>query len=248
MGCWLIGQAVNQSKQSLEFSKMATAASKASKSYGKAMKKSKPKTKYIGRWKGRYSVPKTLTTSGYTVIKRTFEFPPVLSVGGGIPFGKAFSFALGNLPNYTDFTNLFDFYKILKIVVRFEPTFTDVNLSSEIAAPGLLNNVKHYRVVHDFNDDTPPASETELFQYSNLKSHAANCPFEVVLYPKVAQPVYSGVLAGYQAAPPSWCDSAYVNVVHYGLKMWVPGMGNIAQGALMCRVIPTFYVALKNPK
>lgn len=193
-------------------------------------------------------MPKTLTTSGYTVIKRTFEMNPIQALAGGLAFGRAFSFSLGLLPTITDFTNLFDFYKILKIVVRFEPTWSEVSLDTEPTAANLINNNKHYRVAHDFNDDSPPSTEAELFQYSNCKSYPANCPFEVVLYPKVAQPVYSGVLAGYQAASPTWCDTAYINVVHYGLKMWVPQFGNFAAGALICRVIPTFHVALKNPK
>lgn len=196
----------------------------------------------------RYTFRRRKVANQVTLIKRTFEGPVIQSISSGAAYGVGFSFNLNQLPAVTDITNLYDAYKIKLIVMRVEPTFSDVNVPENTNPASFAVNLKQYRIVHDYNDATGPAAESDLFQYSNMKSYPCNRPFKILLYPKVAEPVFGGLLAQYQARKSGWIDTNSANVQHYGLKMWVPSFGNVNTGAYLARTIITMYVACKNNK
>lgn len=50
--------------------------------------------------------------------KRTFQLANYDPVGAGVQY-RALSFKLSDLPNYTEFTTLFDVYAIRKVVCKF---------------------------------------------------------------------------------------------------------------------------------
>lgn len=204
--------------------------------------------RYRTRRYRRYTFRRRKVANQVTVLKRTFEGPVI--TGANMGAGTGLSFQLASLPSVTDITNLYDHYKLKLIVVRFEPTFSQEVIQSESAAINLAANLKHYRVAHDYNDASNPASESVLFEYSNMKSYPCHRPFKVLLYPKVAEPVFGAGInpAAYQARRSGWIDTAYTNVLHYGLKIWVPVFGNVAAGAYICRTIVTYYIACKNAK
>jgi len=141
------------------------------------------------------------------------------SSGAGNTY-RAWSFSLDQVPNPSEFTNLFDSYKIDKVVVKFQAVGVQ-QISSEYSngAGAVSYQPRTYTAV-DYDDDTVPTALTELTQYSNCKQRLAGRNFSITIRPKVAVQVYrSAVLTAY-ANPDKTVklDCAYSDVPHFGLK------------------------------
>ena len=91
--------------------------------------------------------------------RRTFKASNISSTTTGVLGG--YSFSLDQLPNYTEFTNLFDQYRINKIVVKFIPNHnsSDVSASTQV--------ISNFNSVIDPTDATAPATGAELYEYQN---------------------------------------------------------------------------------
>lgn len=151
--------------------------------------------------------------------KRTYEWgTPIQS--GNVDVHNAFYFQLDQLPNYTEFTNLYDQYKVYSITYTIMPTF-NVNLVTATNTTQLTPVL----YVHDYDDSNALASDTDYYQYSNLKMKRAGSTFKIQLYPKIAGAVYqSAVSTGYSTLPSNkqWIDIAQYQVKHYGIKIKFP--------------------------
>ena len=136
------------------------------------------------------------------------------NAGVGVNAAVAFSFKLSDLPQYTDFTNLFDQYKLTGVKLDFIP-FAD-NISWEvasngasIAAPGgpLLVSV-------DMDDATAPASASEMLSRQNVKVIPVGRRFQMFLRPK-----YGDVANTTTLAPATgFIDCDTPNTPHYGVS------------------------------
>jgi len=152
---------------------------------------------------------------------------------------RAATIELNNLPNYAEFTNLFDAYRITKVVARF---IYDQNSAQATPAVGGTQNVfmPSLVTVNDYDDATPLAAITDYVQYETFKVERMDRPIVRTFKPKVAVPAYaggafSGYLRGSDASP--WIDAASPNVELYGLKYGVQatmegGIGTKQMGAL----------------
>lgn len=142
----------------------------------------------------------------------------------------ASEFMLNQLPGVSEFINLYDQYKISKIVVKFTPMTTcnaTVTMADSGGAPiydqsenpGLIGSVL------DFDDAAPLGSIDDYYQYQNLKTQpcVSRRPHVRVIYPKVRK---SGLVAGggqqpYVIGKSGWIDCNYPEVPHYGLKTFI---------------------------
>jgi len=149
-------------------------------------------------------------------IKRTIQFnissnsDPNL----GVALGSR-TFALSELPVSSDFTNLFDQYRIMGVSMQCIP-----NVNSSFVGTPTSYSIFHYAV--DETDSTPPASKTELFQVAGRKTvntQGVN-QFSIRLKPKASQTYWQGLTAsGYgTASSGSWVNTSSPGVQHYGLK------------------------------
>lgn len=119
------------------------------------------------------------------------------------------TFYLGLVPNYTEFTNLFDEFRILQVKVEFDP------LTSSSTAPPL------YTVI-DYDDGTVPTSVNELRQYESLMTVPSNRYFRRVLNPRASSAYYQGSFTGFGSIYGPWLDTGSFGVQHYGLKYLLP--------------------------
>jgi hypothetical protein len=144
---------------------------------------------------------------------------------------------LDAFPNYTDFTSLFDSYRILQAKVTFVPL-----------AKGNAVGLPFYTVI-DYDDAATPSSTGEMFQYDTLQISSTNDLTERVFYPRVADAQYTGsTFTGYgRGEVGKWIDSASPNVQHYGIKYALPvsTFGN-ASGAF--QPIVTATIQCKDPR
>lgn len=122
------------------------------------------------------------------------------------------SFALNALPAFTDFTNLYDQYRIDKVRLDFYPR----------ATTNLLASVDSYNLFHmavDHTDITVPTNELDIFQYDNHRTVQPYKPFSLTIKPAPASTYWSGTTAsGYGPRAGAWIDSKSPGVQHYGMK------------------------------
>lgn len=203
-----------------------------------------PKRIKLGKQIMRWYNPKRKIANQIHSFKRVGAIENI-SVIGGAGYHRAFQFTLDQLPNFNEWVNLYDCYRIKKVTLRIEPTFTENNLLDPI----VLNN-KWLRAVHDYDDATPLISENDYFEYGNMKSYAANRLIKVTLYPKVSAEIYRSLIStSYEQRSSPWLDLSPTgaNIPHYGIKIYFPYLG-VASENLQFRVLATYYVDCKQTK
>lgn len=168
--------------------------------------------------------------------KRKFFLIDAIVVNSGVDDKRGIGFALQNLPNFTDFTNLYDMYRINKVVYKIIPKYTQQTITA------LTNNVQQIHSVLDYDDITAPGTISDLTQYQNHKMTRGNQIHTRVIVPKVLN-----TTAGLNTAPKSyqWLDCDNTGIVHRGLKLYIPAPGS-AGLTLSYDVEATFYVSFKH--
>jgi len=151
---------------------------------------------------------------------------------GNTSFVTYYSFSyyttLGFLADYTDFTNLFDQYKIDRMSLELRTFATQATT----ATTGALINM-----VVDHDDAGIPAAtdagiqllrEYPTYKVANFVRPDAGKQFVMTCVPRVAVAAYAGAFTSY-ANVASWIDAASPSVQHYGFKgvieVWCPTPG-----------------------
>lgn len=184
---------------------------------------------------GDIKIPKSLQTQ-YEVyhFKRIVDGATLIYQAAGSTTLGAFNFQLAGVDNYTDFTNLFDQYRIDYIVVRFRPQFNMASFASfsSTTIPTL------YTVI-DMDDSNTPASLAELRQYQTLRESKFDRTISRTLQPRCASALYSGAFTSYSTVRP-WVDCASSAVQWYGVKFGITA-GQVGQTALQAWSIEVEY-------
>jgi hypothetical protein len=82
------------------------------------------------------------------------------------PTLSGYVFSLDSLPDYTDYTNLFQSYRITKIKINWKPEYTEL---TDAALVSNAVNVNFNSAV-DQTNNSAPGSVNELIQYQSCKS------------------------------------------------------------------------------
>jgi len=133
---------------------------------------------------------------------------------------RASAFTLSALPNYTEFTALFDSYRITRIDGNF---VFDANSGNVLAtATHLLSFLPNLLLVNDYDDAVALGAVTDYEQYETFKVRRLDRPVKVSFVPMLAVGAYGGaVFTNYARAKGVWLDAASPGVEHYGLKFAV---------------------------
>ncbi len=132
----------------------------------------------------------------------------------------AMAFTLSDLPGYTEFTSLFDEYRINRVDLHLIPGST-TSLTPDTTA-GAIRGFLH--TAYDPDDINAPTASTagiaalqqyETYRADNLFSYGMR-PWAVE--PRVALAAYSGAFTSYANEPAKWIDAGSPAVQHYGLK------------------------------
>lgn len=166
----------------------------------------------------------------------------------GIDLGKAYKFQLNDLPNYDEFTKLFDYYRIKCVVMKFIP----VTVQTMVNGPNSDTNSNWCPIVYtciDTNDNNTPIDETEILQEKTCKFFPMTSFKTFKIYPKSQTPVYrDGISNAYSSSKTNtWIDTDNADVPYYGFKVYVAANGNYAT-TFTVRVICKYYLQVKDPK
>lgn len=182
----------------------------------------------IGRPKRKYNMPTYR-------FKRTNEFFTILSSNAGIQ-SAGFAFQLDDLPSYTEFTALFDQYRIrgVKLDLFFNQSAAD---SNNPVGSGLFC---HFI---DLDDATAPASEAEVCQRGYLKKTSPFGHHKIFIRPRTSKALWQGAFTAYgQNNSNQWIDCTYPAVEYYGWKyLWT--QTTVANLRLM--VSATYYLEFR---
>lgn len=180
---------------------------------------------------------------------------------GTSQFGITASFRLNQLLNFTEFTNLYDRYKIVGVKLKFmyQSATAQDQLVLGGTAPVTNNVLPVLDHTFDIDDDAMPLFRSTVQQHAYCKTQIlqANQPFKKYLKPRTRAAQFvsqvDGVTSlGYGIGQKSlWIDCAASSLPHYGLKMWMSSWpydaSKTTQQAHGCLTIqPVFYVAFKD--
>jgi hypothetical protein len=176
-------------------------------------------------------------------LKRERTYPFVRKVQAGTITGSvtievdgAFAFSLGSLPDYTEFTALFDSYRIRMVKLQFNPLFIDT--SATVTYPPIITAIDY--------DDNSTLAYSVLQEYDTSLISNSGMFFERVLIPRIALAAYSGVFTSFaQPDPLTWVDCASPNVTYYGLKYALPITG---AANTVWQVEATYFLEFKNSR
>lgn len=133
----------------------------------------------------------------------------------------ALNFQLSSFVNSSEFTALFDQYRLSYI----EVDFIYVNPASVLAP---------FYTVIDYDDSTTPAAVTDLLQYPTLMHTAPGQEHQRRLSPRFDYAAYSGVFTSFAVSNAGdWVDVASPSVQYYGVKYALPATTGGTAGTVL---------------
>lgn len=188
----------------------------------------------------------TVTDSGL-LVHNTTVFAGTVSYGS-----MAFNAQLYDLPNYTDLTNLYEQYRIDKIVFKLVPFATMVTTAGAdaVSTAGMM---VHYCLDYD-DTTTPPASaagistmrEKQGYRVRNIYQGAGR-PIVVTWVPRIhTNAATDGSVVAKQPKSKQWIDTDDEDVPHYGVKFIVESVSPGIVRQLFFKVEAKYYVSLKG--
>lgn len=171
--------------------------------------------------------------------KRVLYSPNFITVTAGTDGLVQTPFRLDFVPNRTEFTALYDQYRIKAIKVTLMPRGN----SSDLGTAATLGNVSRVFSVLDYDDSNNPTSISQLCEYQNLKVTHSTKNHTRYLVPKFNANI-AGPL-GTIARKPSvgFLDVTDESVVHNGVKWAIQAPAN---GTVVYDLMTTYYLAFKN--
>ena len=153
------------------------------------------------------------------VYRPVYKFTRVLDHGydiitnGIVASLGAFDFRLDTLPSYTDFTNLFDMYRITKIEVHYNPEYT------ELTDAALVSNAVnvYFNTAIDLADVSAPTTVDDILQYQQLVSTPITKAHSRSWRPTI--------LMGGSIPCSCWVPTSNPSERHYALKYGIPATG-----------------------
>jgi hypothetical protein len=195
----------------------------------KAMRKPKPKQKVFGQVtnlrKNPVIGPRGSAPENY--VMRNVKFSRSLYDNGAYvqsvpPVGFARAFQLDELPGYTDFTTLWDQYRITRVAYRIIPRVNVQTLAIQaVVTTAVMPTIS---VWWDPDDATTPTLVGESLEVENAQHCAGYEIVEGSFKPHAAIGAYGGAFTQF-ADFDGWCDCTSDDVEWYGLKVWVGAGG-----------------------
>ena len=151
-----------------------------------------------------------------------------------------------SLPNFTEFSALFDQYKVERVYLRFD-------LPPQYFNSGLTTIIPLVQYVSDY-DDGGDATKTDLQQYPQYQVHSflkdGYTPLIFTLSPKPLRDIAgSGVATSYgPMTSVPWIRTAEMSTPHYGIKLNFDFLGTTFNVSIPLEVTVSYDLALTNPK
>lgn len=179
-------------------------------------------------------------STGYPATDTGLVFSSVSSdsLTGCYQFGLAHNFQLANVVQNSDFTNLYDRYKIVGVSYKLYYHCNDAPVSGLQVLP-----LVHYSTDND--DAVAPSVASEVSAKGDCKTKILGNRQYIKLWtrPKIAVPAYrSGATSAYDIEKAKWINSSYNDVQHYGVKMWLNQVYMASSNNTAITIEPIYYI------
>jgi hypothetical protein len=161
-------------------------------------------------------VPRPVS-SVYTV-RITTQSSSLLTVTPTATQNPTYTFSLGDLDESTEFTGLFDQYRIDCVCFKLLPMQNAIGLTTN----STTTCVTPYVVV-DYDDASAitSAAQARSFESCIIVPPGKECTRQ--FRPRIAIAAYSGTFTSFANMADQWIDSNSNSVAHYGIKVFLPG-------------------------
>lgn len=150
-----------------------------------------------------------------------------------------------SLPNRSEFTSLYDQYKILSYTIEIRPRMTDYSRADS----STYGHCPTIYWVYDQDDATAPTAMSSIMEHPKVRSSRLTKPvFITVKYPTISVALWNGgVTTAYGAKKAMWLDCNSYQVPHYGVKYAIQAAPTTdLKGYIDIRV--KWRLAFKNPR
>lgn len=165
--------------------------------------------------------------------------------------GLSLAFQLLDLPGLTDFSALFDTYKITGVMLQFK-------LMDNPDSSGNINDVGGFQKNNFFptiwyvqdDDDNNNMTLPQIKEFERVKHRVLypNRETNIMLRPSVLQQLYrSSTTTGYGTGKRNqWLDMAQTDIPHYGFKCVIDFEGLTPAGTFKIKVNAKYYFSCKS--
>lgn len=194
--------------------------------------------RYSNRRIRRWKQPSSRIALKTHHFKRTFVASAITGATSDVLGAYAFSF--NTLPNYTEYTALFDQYRVNKIVVKFVPDHdtSDVNNTA--------SSLSQFHTILDFNDSSAPASLASMFEYDTWKMTRGGRTHVRKWTPSILVGANDSTIAASLPKFKQWISCDQPDLYLYGLKYCLAAQQRA--GDINMTPYITFYFSCKSVK
>lgn len=152
------------------------------------------------------------------------------------------------LPNVSEFSSLFDSWRLKKVVVRID---VPMGVSNSGLSPGFV--LPQLLYAPDYND-SGSASRTDLLQYPQVLTHNFNrdgyTPLMFEFSPRSLTEVSSGIVSTSYINTPlnAWHRTSNMDVQHYGIKFYLDFFGLALNQSFPVEFTIWYDMEFTNPK
>jgi len=170
----------------------------------------------------------------------------------GVEVFKAYSFDLSDVADYSNYTAVYDQWRIVGISATF---MQRQNVIEQLGSSTPQNTAKYAFIATDLDDASTPSSLDTLKGYANCKVWNMNlgAPFKIFFRPAISQAAFAGAaFTGYvqsktgYAGP--WVDVLNPGVSYYGLKVGIPSQGTVTADEWVIDVVLKYYIQFKGQR
>ena len=161
-----------------------------------------------------------------------------LNVASLTGVGGGYTFQLSQVPGSSDFTSMYDQYKICGVHLKFFPEQTQ---TATLATLDSVRGNARFLTCIDLNDDTPPTTADDVRQYESCQVTSILEQHEVY----IKKPLFLNS-SGQNVS--DWVSSQSPSVRWYGCKFFCEAPLNTGAGVFDFRVEAIFYLCFKNIK
>lgn len=139
----------------------------------------------------------------------------------------AMDFQLSYLPNFGEFTDLFDKYKINYVDVQFIYDHNAAEINSSAGTNSNANmGIPTLYFVRDYDDRAVLTSVDNYLEYEDCVVRRMDKPMTFRVYPRVSMAAYSGAWTSYTNSKAPWLDCNSPSVQHFGIKWGIDATMN----------------------
>lgn len=171
--------------------------------------------------------------------KRSVFLQSAIQVSNLVDYSNHFGFTLGQLPNATEFTGLYDEYRINKVVIKLIPKF-----NSTLQGTGIANYMNQVHTCLDYDDANALPTATAINDITQYQSHRMTMGARTVT--RVVVPKIELTGSGAQAPKAyQWLDTDQTAALHNGVKVVIPKCDN-ASSLIIYDLQITTYLSFRN--